>query len=208
VVNKELNLETAEKIDEIFTEIIIAPSFSSEALDLLQQKKNRRLIKLKKHVSMGAKEQFRSIFGGALSQQADYKVISEKELKSVTKRKPSKEEIENMLFAWKVVKHVKSNAIVYAKSNRTIGIGTGQTSRVESSQIAIAKANEEGLSLEGTAIASDAFFPFPDGVEAAAEAGATCVIQPGGSIRDDQVIEAADHLNLAMVFTGKRHFRH
>jgi phosphoribosylaminoimidazolecarboxamide formyltransferase/IMP cyclohydrolase len=208
VVNKELNLETAKKIDEIFTEIIIAPSFSSEALDLLQQKKNRRLIKLKKHVSMGAKEQFRSIFGGALSQQADYKVISEKELKSVTKRKPSKEEIENMLFAWKVVKHVKSNAIVYAKSNRTIGIGTGQTSRVESSQIAIAKANEEGLSLEGTAIASDAFFPFPDGVEAAAEAGATCVIQPGGSIRDDQVIEAADHLNLAMVFTGKRHFRH
>jgi len=207
-VNKELDLDTAQKIDEIFTEIIIAPSYSDAALELLQQKKNRRLIKLKKHVSMGAKNQFRSIFGGALSQQADYKITTKDELKTVTDRKPSQKEIEDMLFAWKVVKHVKSNAIVYAKENRTIGIGTGQTSRVESSQIAIAKAEEEGLSLEETAIASDAFFPFPDGVEAAAEAGATCVIQPGGSIRDDQVIKAANKLGLAMVFTRKRHFRH
>lgn len=207
-VNKELDLATAKKIDEIFTEIIIAPSYSDKALELLKEKKNRRLILLRKHVNTGNKNQFRSIFGGALSQQADYHVTAEDELETVTKRNPSKEEIEDMLFAWKVVKHVKSNAIVYAKDNRTIGIGTGQTSRIESSQIAIAKAKEEGLSLEGTAIASDAFFPFPDGVKAAAEAGATCVIQPGGSIRDDQVIEAADKLDLAMVFTGKRHFRH
>jgi phosphoribosylaminoimidazolecarboxamide formyltransferase/IMP cyclohydrolase len=113
-----------------------------------------------------------------------------------------------MLFAWKVVKHVKSNAIVYAKNGQTIGIGTGQTSRVEASEIAIAKAKQEGLSLEGTAIASDAFFPFADGVEAAAEAGATSVIQPGGSIRDEEVIEAADKLDMTMVFTGNRHFRH
>lgn len=207
-VNKELDLETAKKIDEIFTEIIIAPSYSEAALELLQQKKNRRLIKLKKHVSMGDKNQFRSIFGGALSQQADYSITTREELKTVTERAPSPKEIEDMLFAWQVVKHVKSNAIVYAKDHRTIGIGTGQTSRIESSQIAVAKAQEEGLSLEGTAIASDAFFPFPDGVEAAAQAGATCVIQPGGSIRDDQVIEAANKLGLAMVFTGKRHFRH
>jgi len=208
IVNKQLDLDTARKIDKIFTEIIIAPSYSKKALELLKEKKNRRLIRLIKQVSTGAKEQFRSIFGGALSQQADYKVTTEDELESVTNRKPSQQEIDDMLFAWKIVKHVKSNAIVYAKDHRTIGIGTGQTSRIESSQIAIAKAREEGLSLEGTAIASDAFFPFPDGVEAAAEVGATCVIQPGGSIRDDQVIEAANNLDLAMVFTGKRHFRH
>ncbi|HKK45737.1 MAG TPA: bifunctional phosphoribosylaminoimidazolecarboxamide formyltransferase/IMP cyclohydrolase [Balneolaceae bacterium] len=208
VVNKELDAETAQKIDQIFTEIIIAPSYSQDALELLKEKKNRRLIRLKKNVSMGAKNQFRSIFGGALSQESDYKVTTQEELETVTKREPTQKEVEDLLFAWKVVKHVKSNAIVYAKDNRTIGIGTGQTSRVESSQIAIAKAREEGLSLKGTAIASDAFFPFPDGVEAAAEAGATCVIQPGGSIRDDQVIEAADKLELAMVLTGKRHFRH
>src|SRR5699024_11573280 len=117
-------------------------------------------------------------------------------------------EIKDLLFSWGVVKHIKSNAIVYAKDQQTIGIGTGQTSRVEASQIAIAKAREEGLSLKETAIASDAFFPFPDGVEAAAEAGATAVIQPGGSIRDEQVIAAANKLDMAMVFTGKRLFRH
>src|SRR5699024_56942 len=130
------------------------------------------------------------------------------DLSVVSKRKPTAKEIQDMLFSWRVVKHVKSNAIVYAKDRQTIGIGTGQTSRVEASQIAIAKAREEGLSLKGTAIASDAFFPFPDGVEAAAEAGATAVIQPGGSIRDEQVIAAADKLDLAMAFTGKRLFRH
>jgi len=208
VVNKELDLDTAEKIDEIFTEIIIAPSYSDDALELLQQKKKRRLIRMKSFMNAKGSKQFKSIFGGALSQDADFKSITKEELQTVTERKPTATEIEDMLFAWKVVKHVKSNAIVYAKNGQTIGIGTGQTSRVEASEIAIAKAKQEGLSLEGTAIASDAFFPFADGVEAAAEAGATSVIQPGGSIRDEEVIEAADKLDMTMVFTGNRHFRH
>lgn len=210
VVNKELDLETAQKIDEIFTEIIIAPSYSDSALKLLKQKKKRRLIRMKQFLNADAEntKNFKSIFGGALSQDTDSLTTTKADLKTVTKREPTEQEIENLLFAWKVVKHVKSNAIVYAKNEQTIGIGTGQTSRVEASEIAIAKAQQEGLSLEGTAIASDAFFPFADGVEAAAEAGAHCVIQPGGSIRDDEVIEAADNLDLAMVFTGNRHFRH
>lgn len=207
-VNKEMDINTAQNIDEIFTEIIIAPSYSEEALELLQKKKNRRLIRIKKFPDTEKNIQFRSIFGGALCQEADLKTICKEDLKSVTKRKPTEQEIQDLLFSWKVVKHVKSNAIVYAKDGQTIGIGTGQTSRVEASEIAIAKAKQEGLSLEGTAIASDAFFPFADGVEAAAEAGASCVIQPGGSIRDEEVIKAADKLNLAMVFTGNRHFRH
>ncbi len=208
VVNKELDLKTAKEIDEIFTEIIIAPEYSSKAADLLQQKKNRRLIRLNKFPNESRARQFQSIFGGALCQDRDLKTITRNELKVVTQRKPTETEIEDLLFAWKVVKHVKSNAIVYAKDNRTIGIGTGQTSRVEASEIAIAKAQQEGLSLEKTAIASDAFFPFPDGVEAAAKSGARSVIQPGGSIRDEQVIEAANKLDLTMVFTGNRHFRH
>ncbi|GAA5522968.1 bifunctional phosphoribosylaminoimidazolecarboxamide formyltransferase/IMP cyclohydrolase [Aliifodinibius salicampi] len=207
-VNQELDLDTAKKIDEIFTEIIIAPSYTEDALSLLRQKKKRRLIRQKKYLSDSSEQQFRSIFGGALSQDLDFSILDENDLKVVTKRQPSQKELRDMLFAWQVVKHVKSNAIVYAKDQQTIGIGTGQTSRVEASQIAIAKAKEEGLSIEGTAIASDAFFPFPDGVEAAAKAGATAVIQPGGSIRDDQVIETADALDLTMVFTDKRLFRH
>lgn len=208
IVNRELDRATAKAVDEIFTEIIIAPSFSEEALSLLEQKKNRRLIRQQRPLSKTTEKQFRSIFGGALSQNADFTITAKEDLRVVTKRQPTEREIRDMLFSWKVVKHVKSNAIVYARDQQTIGIGTGQTSRVEASQIALAKAREEGLSLDGTAIASDAFFPFPDGVEAAAGAGATAVIQPGGSIRDEQVIDAADRLGLAMVFTGKRLFRH
>ncbi|HLR33347.1 MAG TPA: bifunctional phosphoribosylaminoimidazolecarboxamide formyltransferase/IMP cyclohydrolase, partial [Fodinibius sp.] len=207
-VNRELDLTTAKAIDEIFTEIVIAPSFSEEARSLLTQKKNRRLIRHMKQLGRNAENQFRSIFGGALSQRSDSGVISEEDLQIVSKRQPAEEELRDMLFGWKVVKHVKSNAIVYAKNQQTLGIGTGQTSRVEASQTALAKAREEGLPIEGSALASDAFFPFPDGVEAAAAAGATAVIQPGGSIRDEQVIETADRLNLSMAFTGKRHFRH
>lgn len=208
VVNKELDLETAQAIDEIFTEIIIAPSFADDALELLQEKKNRRLIRLKKSINVEGSRQFKSIFGGGLSQEADITQINFDDFETVSDRKPTNKEIRDLLFSWKVVKHVKSNAIVYARDGQTIGIGTGQTSRVESSEIAIAKAKQEGLSLKGTAIASDAFFPFADGVEAAAEAGATCVVQPGGSIRDEEVIEAANKHDMAMVFTGKRHFRH
>lgn len=208
VVNRELDIATAKAIDKIFTEIIIAPSFSTAALDLLRQKKNRRLVINRQQAGSNTSLNFRSIVGGALCQEPDLSMATADDLTTVTDRAPSEQEIEDLLFAWKIVKHVKSNAIVYARNNQTIGIGTGQTSRVEASQIAIAKAKQEELSLNKSAIASDAFFPFADGVEAAAKAGATCVIQPGGSIRDEEVIKAANDLNLAMVFTGKRHFRH
>ena len=208
VVNQELDLDTAKSIDKIFTEIIIAPLFSKEAEELLVQKKNRRLIRIKKNVAHESSTTFRSIFGGLLKQDADLEPFDENEFKVVTERQPTEEELKDLLFAWKVVRHVKSNAIVYAKEGKTLGIGSGQTSRVDSSEIAVAKAAKEGLSLTGSAIASDAFFPFSDGVEAAAEAGATAVIQPGGSIRDEEVIAKANEFNMTMIFTGKRHFKH
>lgn len=208
IVNRELDIDTAKSIDEIFTEIILAPSFSSEAEELLKQKKNRRLVNILKFPEPDQALNVRSVFGGALVQHADSGTIEPTDLQAVTKRKPTEQEFADMLFAWKVVKHVKSNAIVYARNRQTLGIGTGQTSRVESSEIAIDKARKENLNLDGCAIASDAFFPFADGVEAAAEAGATSVIQPGGSIRDEEVIEAAESHNLTMIFTGKRHFKH
>jgi len=207
-VNRPLDLETARAIDRIFTEIISAPSFSDDALDLLKKKKNRRLVKVKQLLTSNRERSYRSIFGGALSQEPNVKTASFEQFEVVTNRKPTEKEVRDLLFAWKVVKHVKSNAIVYARDRHTIGIGTGQTSRVESSKIAIEKAGEEGLSMENTVVASDAFFPFPDGVEAAAQAGARAVIQPGGSIRDDEVIKMADKYNMAMVCTGTRHFRH
>ncbi len=207
-VNKPLDLETATSIDKVFTEIIIAPEFTKPAEELLIQKKNRRLIRIKKNVSQGEKIAYRSIFGGFLKQDSDLEPIHEESFKIVTDRKPTKSEYHDLLFSWKVVRHVKSNAIVYAKNGRTLGIGSGQTSRVDSSEIAIAKAKKEGLSLDGAAIASDAFFPFSDGIEAAAKAGATAVIQPGGSVRDDEVIAKANELGLSMIFTGKRHFKH
>jgi len=208
VVNKQLDLETAKAIDKIFTEIIIAPAFNEDALELLQQKKNRRLIRIKKQVSELQNLSFRSIFGGVLTQEADLSTINKEDFKVVTERVPTEEEMNDLVFAWKVVRHVKSNAIVYAKKGRTLGIGSGQTSRVDSSEIAVEKSKKEGLDLTDSAIASDAFFPFSDGIEAAAKAGATTIIQPGGSIRDEEVIAKANELNMAMVFTGKRHFRH
>lgn len=208
ITNGEVDLETARAIDEIFTEIILAPSFSRKAFTLLKEKKNRRLVKILKFPSDTSELQFRSIAGGALLQRADRDILDNKSLKTVTKRFADDHEWVDLLFAWKIVKHVKSNAIVYVKDRQTVGIGTGQTSRVDSSEIAIRKAEKEGLSLEGSVVASDAFFPFADGVEAAARAGARAVIQPGGSIRDEEVIETANRLNLAMIFTGKRHFKH
>jgi phosphoribosylaminoimidazolecarboxamide formyltransferase / IMP cyclohydrolase len=208
IANRSIDLETAKAIDEIFTEIILAPSFDEDAKDLLTQKKNRRLVEILQFPSSNTELTFRSLFGGALVQQPDYETIQTDDLKLVTVRTPSDKELADMLFAWKVVKHVKSNAIVYAKNRQTLGIGTGQTSRVDSSEIAVDKAQKEGLKLEGSVIASDAFFPFADGVEAAAKAGATAVIQPGGSIRDEEVIQAANENNMTMIFTGKRHFKH
>lgn len=208
IVNKPLDLKTAREIDKIFTEIILAPGFEDDVIDFLSQKKNRRLVNILKFPSEETSLKIRSIFGGAAVQRADTGMVSRDDLNIVTKRKPSETELADMLFSWRVVKHVKSNAIVYAKNRQTCGIGTGQTSRVDSSEIAVQKAEKEQLSLEGSVVASDAFFPFSDGVTAAAKAGATAVIQPGGSIRDEEVIKAADEYNMAMVFTGMRHFRH
>jgi phosphoribosylaminoimidazolecarboxamide formyltransferase/IMP cyclohydrolase len=209
-VNRPLDAGIAGAIAEIFSEVIIAPDFQPDALEILQKKKNLRLIK---QLSV-LRSQFsvRSVSGGLLVQDNDTRLVSSADLKVVTKRPPTQAERHAMLFAWRVVKHVKSNAIVFATAGdgicRTLGIGAGQMSRVDSSKIAVWKAKEAGLSLANSVVASDAFFPFPDGVLAAADAGATAVIQPGGSVKDADVIAAANDRNLAMVFTGIRHFRH
>jgi phosphoribosylaminoimidazolecarboxamide formyltransferase / IMP cyclohydrolase len=189
VVNRPLDLETAKSIDSIFTEIILAPEYEDGVEDFLKQKKNRRLVKILQYPTVNADYKIRSIFGGALYQQPDHAFITADDLEVVTRRKPTEQELADILFSWRVVKHVKSNAIVYAKDRATCGIGTGQTSRVESSVIAVRKAMNEDISLDGSVIASDAFFPFADGVIAAAQSGATAVVQPGGSIRDKEVIE-------------------
>ncbi len=207
ICNRPLNEPLAKAISEIFSEVIIAPEFDSEGRAILQKKKNLRLIRLlSSGVAARPKTDIRSVYGGVLVQDADGPVEIAQNV--VTKRAPTKAELDAMLFAWRVVKHVKSNAIVYAGPDRTLGIGAGQMSRIDSSRIAIWKAEEAGLSLKGSAVASDAFFPFPDGLIAAADAGATCAIQPGGSVRDDEVIAAANKHNIAMIFTGVRHFRH
>ncbi|MDI6402652.1 bifunctional phosphoribosylaminoimidazolecarboxamide formyltransferase/IMP cyclohydrolase [Balneolaceae bacterium ANBcel3] len=204
--NRPLDLAGAKAVDAIFTEIILAPDYSEEAMALLEKKANRRLVRIHQWPDT-TDSHIRSIAGGYLSQQPDMGFAGE-ERKVVTKRAPEAEEMETMEFAWKVVKHVKSNAIVYAKNKQTIGIGTGQPNRVDSSRFAVQKAETFGHSVKGSVLASDAFFPFSDGVEEAAKAGASAVIQPGGSVRDQEVIEVANQYNLSMIFTGKRHFRH
>ena len=207
VCNRSVDEPFAKAISEIFSEVIIAPDFETEARGLLQKKKNLRLIRLvSSAVDARPAIDLRSVYGGLLVQDSDN--VSETPEQVVTQRRPTKNEIAATLFGWRVVKHVKSNAIVYAAADRTLGIGAGQMSRVDSSRIAIWKAEEAGLSLKGSAVASDAFFPFPDGLIAAADAGATCAIQPGGSVRDKEVIAAADERKMAMIFTGVRHFRH
>ncbi|MGE5315046.1 MAG: bifunctional phosphoribosylaminoimidazolecarboxamide formyltransferase/IMP cyclohydrolase [Acidobacteriota bacterium] len=207
-VNRELDLEAAAAMNAVFTEIIIAPSFAPGVLDFLMKKKDRRLIEFSTKETSGTALDIRSVADGLLVQTQDVKKTTAADLKVVTKRAPSDEELNALLFGWKVVKHVKSNAIVYAGPGRTLGIGAGQMSRVESSKIAVQKAAEEQLSLKGSIIASDAYFPFADGLLEAVQAGATAVIQPGGSVRDAEVIAAADEHGIAMVFTGVRHFRH
>ena len=207
VANRPLDGETAQAIAEIFSEVILAPAFTPEALKILQAKKNLRLIENHDKGALGY--DFRSVRGnGLLVQECDGAGDNEGSWKVVTKRKPTEPEMRAMRFGWKVVRHVKSNAIVYAGADRTLGIGAGQMARVDSSRIAVWKAGEAKLSLKGSAVASDAFFPFPDGLEAAAQAGATAAIQPGGSVKDPEVIAAADRLGVAMIFTGRRHFRH
>jgi phosphoribosylaminoimidazolecarboxamide formyltransferase/IMP cyclohydrolase len=209
VCNRPMDEEIAKGISEIFSEVIIAPSFDSEARALFQKKKNLRLIRmLKPPKTEKLPQDLRSVVGGLLVQDKDTGRPVDLSAKVVTTRKPTDAEMAAMIFGWRVVKHVKSNAIVYAAADRTLGIGAGQMSRVDASRIAVWKANEAGLSLEGSAVASDAFFPFPDGLLAAADAGATCAIQPGGSVRDQEVIAAANERDMAMIFTGVRHFRH
>lgn len=207
-VNRKLDLETATEIDKIFTEIIVAPEFEKDAFELLSQKANRRLVVLKNMDTIHPPRQLRTIFGGLLCQQPDNILPDTRNYRVVTNRQPDKAELRDLLFAWKVVKRVNSNAIVYARNLQTLGIGSGQPSRVDSSELAVNKAAKYGLSLGQSVIASDAFFPFPDGVEAAAKAGAKAVIQPGGSIRDSEVIETANANGMAMIFTGMRHFKH
>ena len=209
VVNRALDLATAQLISEIFSEVIIAPAFDPNALALLSKKKNLRLMVNSESTAPAPGLEIRSTVGDSyLLQRGDADTVSTADWKVVTQRAPTDAERDALLFGWRVVKHVKSNAIVYAAHDRTLGIGAGQMSRIDSSRIAIWKAGEAKLQLTGSIVASDAFFPFPDGLIAAADAGATAAIQPGGSVRDPEVIAAADKRGLAMIFTGRRHFRH
>jgi phosphoribosylaminoimidazolecarboxamide formyltransferase/IMP cyclohydrolase len=208
-VNQPLDSACAEAISEVFSEVIVAPEFTSEALMVLQRRKNLRLLKVLKNPRAASPWDVRSVGAESfLMQERDLKPITAADLKVVTRRQPTEAELQGMFFGWRVVKHVKSNAIVYVGPDRTLGIGAGQMSRVDASRIAVWKAGEAKLTLKGSVVCSDAFFPFPDGLIAAAEAGATAAIQPGGSVRDAEVITAADERNLAMAFTGVRHFRH
>jgi len=201
-VNRPIDAEAAEEMHKLFLEVIAAPGFDDAAKVKFASKKNLRLVEVK---AANQKWVLKNVSGGMLVQDADTRALQDTDLKVVTKRPPTPEETRALLFAWKVCKHVKSNAIVYARDGQTVGVGAGQMSRVDSAKIGAMKAQ---LPLKGTVAASDAFFPFPDGVEEIAKAGATAIIQPGGSQRDPEVIEAADRLGLAMLFTGVRHFRH
>ena len=201
-INREVNAEAADEIAKLFVEAIAAPGFTAEARERFAAKKNLRLVEV--HAAP-ARPVVKHVSGGLLMQDADTGRVTAAELKVVTQRPPSAEELRSLLFAWRVCKHVKSNAIVYAKDGQTLGVGAGQMSRVDAARFGAMKAI---LQLNGCVAASDAFFPFPDGLEAVAQAGATAVIQPGGSVRDQDVIAAADKLDVAMVFTGIRHFRH
>jgi phosphoribosylaminoimidazolecarboxamide formyltransferase/IMP cyclohydrolase len=207
-VNRPLDLETAAEIDKIFTEVVIAPDFPPDVLNLLKKKKDRRLIRQRMPVASAERNDIKSIAGGLLVQTPDRSIAELDNLRVVTRRTPTEKEFAALRFAWRVAKHVKSNAIVYALENRTIGVGAGQMSRFDSSRIAAMKAQEGNLPLKGSVVASDAFFPFADGLLEAVKVGATAVIQPGGSIRDEDVILAADENDIAMVFTGIRHFKH
>ncbi|GAA6194611.1 bifunctional phosphoribosylaminoimidazolecarboxamide formyltransferase/IMP cyclohydrolase [Pseudophaeobacter arcticus] len=215
-LNQPLDAETATKIVEIFTEVVIAPGASDEAKAIFAAKKNLRLLLTDGLPdTRAAQTAYKQVGGGVLVQDKDVGYVGLDDLKVVTEKAPTEEQMQDLLFAWKVAKHVKSNAIVYVKGNATVGVGAGQMSRLDSANVAASKAqrmaDELGLDeslAKGSAVASDAFFPFADGLLEAAAAGATCVIQPGGSMRDDEVIAAANAQGIAMVFTGMRHFRH
>ena len=212
VVNRALDLATAKAINGVFTELIIAPEYEDGVLDFLRQKKNRRLLRQKSPAREYASLDMRSVIGGYLVQDRDAVLPDTEALKDhcrvVTEREPSDSQWLDLDFAWRVAKHVKSNAIVYALDGQTIGIGAGQMSRIDSSEVAVLKGGKSGLDFSNSVVASDAFFPFADGLLEAARCGAIAAIQPGGSVRDDEVIQAADENGIAMVFTGRRHFRH
>jgi phosphoribosylaminoimidazolecarboxamide formyltransferase / IMP cyclohydrolase len=201
-VNRVIDSSTAEEMAKLFLEVIAAPGFDDAAREKFASKKNLRLVQV---VPSDQKWVLKNVSGGMLVQDADIRPLTEADLKVVTKRPPTEEEQRALLFGWKVCKHVKSNAILYVRDGQTVGVGAGQMSRVDSCKIGAMKAQ---LPLKGTVVASDAFFPFPDGVEEIAKAGATAIIQPGGSVRDQEVIEAADRHGMAMLLTGVRHFRH
>jgi len=215
--NRSLDAKTAGTIiDRQFVEVIVAPAIDSEAAEIIAAKKNVRVLEtgplaMTSGLNAGKTAptfDFKKVSGGLLVQTTDLGAITADDLQVVTERAPTQEQIQDMLFAWTVVKYVKSNAIIFCKDNMTVGVGAGQMSRVYSTRIAAIKANDEGLDVAGSVMASDAFFPFRDGIDAAAEYGISAIIQPGGSMRDDEVIEAANDHDLAMVFTGMRHFRH
>jgi phosphoribosylaminoimidazolecarboxamide formyltransferase / IMP cyclohydrolase len=206
--NRAVDKETAEEIATTFVEAVIAPSFNKEAMEILTQKKNIRLLEVGE-IDITKRDlkdkDLKKVVGGLLVQDRDLRMVAVEDLKVVTKKEPSKEQFESLMFAWKICKHVKSNAIVYANKDQIIGVGAGQMSRVDSSKLGVSKSN---FDIKGSVMASDAFFPFRDAVDAAAEAGVTVIIQPGGSIRDEEVIQACDEHGIAMVFTGMRHFKH
>ena len=189
----------------LFIEVVICPKFKKDALEILKEKKNLRLLETGSLKKMKTKFDLRKVTGGLLAQIEPYTELEEKKLKFVSKRKPTKEELKSLIFAWKVNKHVKSNSVVFAKDDETVGIGAGQMSRVDAVNIAIMKNGEK---IKNSVMSSDAFFPFRDGIDQAAKAGVTAIIQPGGSIRDEEVIQAANENNIAMVFTGIRLFKH
>ncbi len=211
-LNRVMDAETAKAIGDVFTEVVIAPDYTKEALEILTRKKNIRLLKVPE-ITKGrsAKKQTpftRRVTGGLLLQDRDLGDVDLDKAKVVTKRQPTADEMEALKFAWKIVKYVKSNAVIYATKDQLVGVGAGQMSRVDSSKLAIIKAGNAGLSTKGSVVASDAFFPFRDGIDEAARAGATAAVQPGGSVRDQEVIDAANEHDMAMIFTGMRHFRH
>lgn len=204
-LNQEVDSPTAEKLSEIFLEIVIAPSFSEKALEILTRKKNIRLLELPMNDTEAVNHKLTSVNGGVLIQDQDNGKLKKEDLKVATKRQPTEQELDDLLFAWKAVKHVKSNAIVLAKDGQTVGVGAGQMNRVGSAKIAIEQAGEKA---KGSVMSSDAFFPMPDTVEEAVKAGVTAIIQPGGSIRDQDSIDVCDEHGIVMVYTGMRHFKH
>ncbi|MBL8472069.1 MAG: bifunctional phosphoribosylaminoimidazolecarboxamide formyltransferase/IMP cyclohydrolase [Rhodocyclaceae bacterium] len=208
--NAPVDLAAAQAVGGQFLEVLIAPAYAPEALEFLAKKTNLRVLEVALPPASGARTQqdFKRVGGGLLVQSADAAIITRNDLKLVTQRTPSDAELADLLFAWRVAKYVKSNAIVYCRDGATVGVGAGQMSRVDSARIARSKAENAGLTIAGSVVASDAFFPFRDGLDVLAEAGARAVIQPGGSVRDAEVIAAADEHGIAMVFTGVRHFRH